>query len=329
MAETPHTGAPARRRGRIGLRVATALAGAGLVLAGLARPPQVRAADYSTGGVFLPLGHGARAQGLGGAGVPVVRDDAAAYWCPSNLAWLEDVAGATFMHAQIFPEVGNGYESLSYGRRFGQRLGGEDQALRPSRWALGFFFGHLGLDFEAGGWSENRLQAAAAIAFNNFTTIGAAVRWLGLANDFDGGDASGAGFDLSVSMLLSPHLFLGIVGRDVWTQVEFDTGSSETQNFSMELGLEYRDRRRGAAVAHLVLREGTLGRGNLGLEWRAWRDVLALRGGWSVETSGESRNFPSAGAGIAFSRFVFDYGATFDGEEATGVTQRVSLHVGL
>ena len=35
------------------------------------------------------------------------------------------------------------------------------------------------------------------------------------------------------------------------------------------------------------------------------------------------------GAGIAFSRFVFDYGATFDGEEATGVTQRVSLHVGL
>ena len=64
----------------------------------------VRGADYSNGGTFLQLGHGARAHALGGGGVAAIRTDAAAYWNPANLAWLQKRNGVTLMHADILPE---------------------------------------------------------------------------------------------------------------------------------------------------------------------------------------------------------------------------------
>jgi hypothetical protein len=311
-------------------RVRAALCAAAALATSLALAPRgAAAADFSTGGVFLPLGHGARAHGLGGAGVPIVRDDGAAYWCPSNLAWLEPQTGFTFMHAQIFPDVGSGYETLSFARRSGNRLGGGDQALLPSRWAAGVFFGHLGLDFDTSGWSENRVTLAGAFALNNFTSLGAAVRYLGLSTDFDAGDAHGGGLDLSLSILVARRLFAAVVGRDLWTRVKFDTETWETQEPSIDFGLEYRVGKRGSAVGELVFREGTLRRTIVGLEWRPLREALALRGGWSLESGGESRSFPSAGAGIRFRQFGLDYGAAFEDDDALGVTQRVSLHVGL
>jgi hypothetical protein len=291
--------------------------------------PMVLASDFSTGGIFLPLGHGGRAHALGGAGVAAERDDGAASWCPSNLAWSENRSGLTLMHAQIFPEVGSGYESLSYGRRSSRELGVKGQLLQPSRWGFGIFVGHLGLDFDTSGWSENRIQASGAFAFNNFTTVGLAVRYLGLSTDFDSGNARGGGFDLSVSTLLARRLFFALVGRDVFTRVKFDTGTWQTESPSYDMGLEYWGGSRGSAVGQVTFREGTVRRADLGLEWRAWPKVLALRGGWSMVTSGDSRSFLSAGAGFRFSRFRLDYGASFDGEDALGVKQRVSLQVGL
>jgi hypothetical protein len=321
------------RRSGPGARVRFAAVSAlGLVLVAGVVASNVRvahASGFSTGGIFLPLGHGGRAHALGGAGVPAERSDAAAYWCPSNLAWSEQASGLTLMHAQVFPDVGSGYETVTAARRSRQPLGVGGQLLQPSRWAVGIFVAHLGLDFDTSGWSENRVQASCAVAFNNFTTLGVAARYLGLTTDFDAGDAHGGGFDLSASILLTHRVFLALVARDVFTRIRFDTGTWQTENRSYDLGVAYLAGRRIAPVGQATFGEGSLRRAGLGLEWRAWPEVLALRGGWGLVASGDTRSIPTAGAGFRFARFQLDYGASFDDEDALGVKQRVSLHVDL
>lgn len=297
-------------------------------LLGGAAPRHAGASDFSTGGVFLPLGHGARAQGLGGAGLALLRDDAAAYWNPANLAWIEPRSGVTLMHAELLPEVDNGYDTVSFGRGFGRRLGETIQRLRPTAWGAGAFYSQLGLGFDAGDWSENRLQIAGSWAFSNYASLGASAKVLWLANEFESGNASGAGFDVGLSVLVSERLFGAVVWRDAYTEVVFDNDTRQKLSSGFEAGLEYEAWRALSAEADVHVREG-LQRVILGVEWRAWRDVFALRGGLTQVRAGESRTFPSAGAGVHYGRLGLDYGASFDGDDALGIGHRFSLRIGL
>lgn len=285
-----------------------------------------RAADFSTGGSFLPLGHGARAYALGGVGVAVLRDDEAVYWNPANLAWLGSRNGVTLMHADILPGVDDGYDSASFARSHGQRLGVNSQAIRPTRWGYGLFLSHFGFDFTSGAtWSESVVQGGVAMAVNNFASVGLGVKGLFLSNDFDAAGASGAGFDLGISVLLVDHITGSVVGRDVFTRISWDTAKWETVSPSVTLGFEYRPARRWTSEVDFVLREGTAQRAAAGLEWQAFRNLLWLRGGLTMVTPGGRRTYPSTGAGLAFSHFVLDYGVSFDAEDALQDGHRVSL----
>jgi hypothetical protein len=284
------------------------------------------ATDYSGGGTFLALGHGARAHGLGGGALAIGRDDAAAYWNPANLPWMTTHSSATLMHAAIFPEVDNGYETASYGRTAGPRLGQPVQRVRPTAWGFGVFVAHLGLGFETGDWSENRVQVAAAYALTNYATLGVGAKLLWLTNDFESGNARGGGFDAGLSLLLTDDLFVAAVVRDAYTEVHFDTERIETPSPGFELGINYHWR-----TLELELdgtgRESGLQRTSVGAEWHPWRDQVVVRGGWTVIQAGERRNYPSAGLGVRARMFVIDYGAAFDNEDALGIGQRFSLRV--
>jgi hypothetical protein len=322
----------ARRRPALGLCLAAlgnpALAAVIAVL--LAWAGRALAADFSSGGAFLALGHGARAHGLGGAGAALQRDDASVYWNPANLAWLARRNGVTLAHAVLIPEIHDGYETVSFARSQGRRLGAEDQALRPTRWGWGLFVSHLGFDFESGnGWSENVLVLGAAVAANNYMTLGIGLKALQLGNDFHEGGADGAGFDLGLSLLVLDRLTAAVVGRDVWTRVNWDTGKLETLDPSLTIGFEYRPFGRWAGEADFVFRQGAAQSTALGVEWQPFRDVLWLRGGLTFIAPGGSRAYPSTGAGVRFGRFVLDYGVSFDEEDALGVGQRVSLRAWL
>jgi len=300
-------------------------AGVWLLLAVLP-PGPAHAADFSTGGSFLPLGHGGRAYALGGVGVAVLRDDEAVYWNPANLAWLGSRNGVTLMHADSRPGVDDGYDTASFARAHGQRLGENSQAIRPTRWGYGLFLSHFGFDFTSGAsWSESVVQGGVAMAVNNFTSVGLGVKGLFLANDFDAAGASGAGFDLGVSVLLVDKITASLVGRDVFTRVSWDTAKWETLSPSVTLGFEYRAARRWTSEVDFVLREGTAQRAAAGLEWQAFRNLLWLRGGLTLVTPGGRRTYPSTGAGLAFSHFVLDYGVAFDAEDALQDGHRVSL----
>jgi hypothetical protein len=300
-------------------------AGALLLLAALYAVP-ARGAEFSTGGSFLPLGHGARAYALGGVGVAVLRDDEAVYWNPANLAWLGSRNGVTLMHADILPGVEDGYDTVSFARTYGERLGESSQVIRPTRWGYGFFVSHLGFDFTSGaGWSESVVQGGVAIAINNFASAGLGVKGLFLSNDFDTAGATGAGFDLGVSVLLVDRITAAVVGRDVFTRVSWDTSKHETLAPSLTLGFEYRPHRRWTTEVDFMLREGAAQRAAAGLEWQVFRNLVWLRGGLTMVTPGERRTYASTGAGLAFSHFVLDYGVSFDAEDALEDGHRVSL----
>jgi hypothetical protein len=291
-------------------------------------PASLAAQDFSVGGLFLPLGHGARAQGLGGMGVALVRDDAAVYWNPANLCWLEPTTGVTLAHADLFPEVGDGQESVSWARAAGRSLAVPGQALPCTRWGYGLLVRHVGFGFDTSAWSENTLQLSGAAALGNVASLGLSMRLMQLGTDFESGDAWGGGLDVGTSILVTDRLSLAVVLRDLWTRVHFDTGAWQTQKAALESGLEWRPWKSWSACVEGTLREGTLRRAGLGLEWRARREI-ALRGGWTQLAAGETRGFPSAGVGLRWSRFGLDYGASFDEADALGTRQRVSLQVDL
>ncbi len=296
------------------------------MLAALTAPAP--AAEFSTGGTFLNLGHGARLHGLGTAGVALLRDDGAAYWNPANLAWIPHQNGVTLMHADILDQIDDGYDSFSFGRTAGVRLGDASQPLRPTRWGYGAFVSHLGFTFGSGnGWSENTFLFAAAMALNNFTTVGAGFKGLQAQNDFEATDGQGAGLDLALTVLVFEKLTAAVVGRDVWTRVRWDTSTWETLHPALTLGFEYRPAARWNVMADLVLRQSAVDTAALGVECQPYRDAFWVRGGITSHTPGESRIYPSAGAGVRLSRLVFDYGAAFDDDESLGVGQRVSLRV--
>lgn len=287
----------------------------------------VRATDFSRGGVFLPMGHGARALGMGNAAIVSTRDDAAAYWNPAQLVWIPGRAGMTLAHAEFLPEVGSGHSALSAARAVGPRFGEPEQSRQPTRWAYGLYLAHLGLEFAAGDWSENTLQLALAHAVNNFTSVGVGVKLLRLANGFDAGDATGAGVDLGLGFQITDRLAAAAVVRDAWTRVAFGTDTWQTQSGAIELGLEFRPHPAWTAEADLVYREKDLQRGAAGVEWRVFEEILWLRGGLTLLRTGDSRTYPSAGASLAYRHFVLDYAASFDDAEAFDTGHRVSLRI--
>lgn len=298
-----------------------------LAVASLAGSEPVEAGN--TGGAFLPQGHGARAHALGGAGVASTRDDAATYWNPAQLAWLDTGMSITFMRADILPGVEDGYNTLSFARRTGELLGEPAQAIRPAPWGYGIFFSNMGFDFDSGvHWSENTLQLGVARALNNYASIGIALKALRVLNDFEAADAKGVGFDIGLTVLVWERLTAAVEGRDTWTRVRWDTGTWETLERSPTFGLDYRPIDDLDAVVDLTWRESSLYRLAAGLEWHPYRDVLRLRGGLTRFDAGRT-TYPSVGVGIRVSRFEVDWAASFDDEEDTDLGQRVSLRVSL
>jgi hypothetical protein len=284
------------------------------------------AETFARGGVFLPLGHGARAHGLGGAAAVATLDDAAVAWNPANLTWIPRRAGLTLMHAEFLPGVEHGYDTATFGRAFGAPLGSGDEVLRPARYGYGLMLTHFGLELGTGDWSENGVVAAGAMALENFISIGAAAKFLNVANDFEDGGGCGAGLDLAATALVTDRVMAALVVRDAWTRVRWDTRTWQTQPRSFDAGLAVRVHPRW--LVEVNARAGRHVQSTAaGIEWNVVRDVAWLRGGWTTVVLGEARAYPSAGAGVRHDRFGIDYAASFDVADALDFGQRVSLQV--
>jgi hypothetical protein len=141
------------------------------------------------------------------------------------------------------------------------------------------------------------------------------------------GRCDGFGFDLGVSVLVKDNWFASVVWRDLYTRVSFDTETAQTLSPGLDFGVDWELHRGWSGEVDAILREGTLQRIAGGLEWRTYHELVAVRAGFTVVQTGETRTYPTAGAGLRWSHFGLDYGVSFDADDAFGLGHRFALRV--
>jgi hypothetical protein len=283
------------------------------------------AAEGSRGGTFLPLGWDARGQALGGAGVILVRDEAAAYWNPANLVFMTS-PGAGIGTTKPIPGLDNLYTVASFATGLLDSRTSVDRAVTVRRLAFGVTMSHLGLKLaEGSGWNEGTFGLSAAFSFNPYNFIGVSWRSMKSWSDLDDAGAWGSALDIGAVTRLTRHMWLAAMARDVWSKVHYPESSWEVgPTLSLALSIEEIIYGRLSGEFDVVFREGELNSYRLGGELLLIRDILWLQAGADVRAVNYSRTIPWCGvtAGLGGARLALAFG--FDPEDNIGRQTRVT-----
>jgi hypothetical protein len=296
-----------------------------IALAGVFSPA---AAGYSRGGGFNPPGYGARAWGMGGAVVASGADEGAVYWNPALLSLVKK-GRIGLSYVNLVPGTEARHSYLAYARAVESGVL-DGPGLEYAEHAVGLLYGNLMLELSDGRkYTENSLCLAYAYSPEYFVSLGASMSVLLSSGDVGEFDAKGTTLTVGVRVVLLENLTLGVVGRHLFSRVMFDSGEDYNFDRAFTLGAAFEPLDHATIEADFVVAWGGIARVVLGGEGRLFSDVLALRGGVSSVTAGESRTIPHAGIGIRVRRVDLDYNANFDASDAFGDTHRFSLAVGL
>jgi hypothetical protein len=265
---------------------------------------------------------------MGGAAVAVGSDEGATYWNPALLSLL-DARRLGFSYVELVPGATARHSYLAYARPL-KRGAADEPDLAFNEHAFGLLYGNLLLELSDGQkHSENSLVIGYSYSPEHFVSVGASMGLLLSSGDVGGFDAKGTTVNVGLRVVLLEHLTLGAVGRNVFSQVMFDSGEDYALDRSFALGLAYRLFPNTTLEGDVVAAFGGIARVVLGGEATMFSDLLALRGGLALVTAGENRVLPHMGIGIHFRRIYLDYNANFDTEEAFDDTHRFSLAIGL
>jgi len=199
-----------------------------------------------------------------------------------------------------------------------------------SEHAFGLIYGNVSLELsDERRYTENSLLIGYSYSPERFVSIGASLGLLFSSSDYDQFDAKGSTFSVGLRMDLLEHLTLGVVGRNVFSQVMFDSGENHSIQRSLALGLGYRLFDGVTLEGDLVSAYGGIARLILGGEAVLFSDVLALRAGIASLRTGENRAIPHFGIGVHIDRIHIDYNTNFDSEEAFENTHRFTLAIRL
>lgn len=288
-------------------------------------PCTLIAGDGSQGGTFLPLGWDARGQALGGAGTILVRDEAAAYWNPSNLVFMTS-PGIGIGTTKPIPGMDNLYTVVSFATGLLDTRRSVDHSVEVNRLAVGVTMSHLGLKLSEGsGWNEGTLGISAAFSFNPYNFIGASLRGMKSWSDIDDAGAWGSALDISFTTRISRHMWLAAVAKDVWSKVHYPESSWEIgPTVSFAASLEDILWERFSAEFDLVLREGEINSYRVGGELNLISRILWLQAGADVRAVNYARTIPWCGvtAGLGGARLALAFG--FDPEDEFGRKTRVT-----
>jgi len=291
----------------------------------LLNPSALRAGEGSRGGTFLPLGWDARGQALGGAGTILVRDEAAAYWNPSNLVFLTS-PGVGIGTTRPIPGMDNLYTVVSVGTGLLDTRTSLDRTVEVKRFAVAMTISHLGLKLSEGsGWNEGTLGFSAAFSFNPYNYIGVSWRAMKSWSSADDAGAWGSSVDLAFTTRLSRHMWLAAMLRDVWSTIHFPHSAWEIDpSIVLSASLERIVYGRLSAEFDVVFRESELNSYRLGSELILIRDILWLQAGADVRAVNYSRTIPWCGvsAGLGGARLALAFG--FDPEDDLGRQTRVT-----
>lgn len=203
------------------------------------------------GGSFTNSGISARAVGLGGAFTAIADDANASWWNPAGLALLgkEKSISATYI-PQVYTDVkGLSDMLITYGQGDVYGFG-----------ALGGSIRYMNLEIPADytgdtsyKWSEYTvllswaMQVEKYLGLSKFAypkiSLGVNLKYFGNTTDLTlGADkitASGYGADLALLLALKENLRIGLVGKNIVSQVAWNTGTKESLPYEIAAGLYY------------------------------------------------------------------------------------------
>ncbi|MDP7422059.1 MAG: PorV/PorQ family protein [bacterium] len=270
----------------------------------------VSAAGGQAGGAaaYLKMGAGARALGMGGAFIGVADDATTTYWNPAGIARLESRQLST-MHADLtldrsynFINMVNPGSCYSWGiswiRAGVDSIQGYDALGNPTT------------VFED---KEDCFMASVSKRLKNGVDLGLSIKYL--SHELFTNSADGFGFDLGLLYDVSDRFRVGLVGKELGAELEWDTASGQTDDVpsKLALGCSYKlwD---GALLALDISKVEDMDTEVFVGGEALFREKFAIRAGMSDEDF-------TAGAGIMFSGWEIDYAFQ---EQELGDIHRVS-----
>lgn len=306
-----------------------------LLLSGSADFVEAGVTDNTTG-AFADGGVGARAIGMGGAFVAVADDVYAMEYNPAGLALL-DRASVTFDYANLYDL---GLLKQSY-------LGGAF----PTRWGVhGLSYKGLRVAFDPfpQKLNETTLGYGYGRSFGPFS-LGTRLKYFDLSSDFTNGTATGIGFDIGARYQVTDRWSLGASIQNLYSNLNFGTGTSESIPTSWKLGTAYRINEKWIlAFDYDGVSGDAFNRLRLGTEYwiirpsyrlpeeKKHREIfagvdlekypisLAIRSGFDKSQSGKADFTPTVGATFGYGAVRLDYAFEFNRADL-GSTHRYSL----
>lgn len=244
---------------------------------------------------------GARQMGMGSAAVGEASDINAMYWNPAGLIQLSGTYIAT-MRQVLFQPLNIPYDYLAFARKL------------PSGDAYGVYLSRMDASGELGfSWKEDKYFFSYAYDFEDEEglSIGLNAKYYRTVAVWAGGNGKGDGYgaDLGILYRVSPQLKLGLMARDVYTQMKWSTGTKETFPATYVLGLAYEAKNDTNLVfdTEYDTNKSIPGPFRMHIGFEKWLDeVIALRAGYTLsQTKDESS--PTAGIGVHLGPWQIDY----------------------
>ena len=214
-------------------------------------PRVMAAASAMLGGSFADSGISARATGLGGAFTAIADDANASWWNPAGLALLgkDKSISATYI-PQVYADVKGLSDMLvTYGQGDVYGFGAIGGAIR---------YMNLGIPADYTGdtsykWAEYTVVLSWAMQIEKYIglskyafpkiALGINLKYFGNDTDLTLGTdkitASGFGSDLALILALKENLRLGLVVKNVFSQITWQTGTKEALPYEIAAGLYY------------------------------------------------------------------------------------------
>ncbi len=311
------------------LRAAVILAGllAMTVFAGSANA-------YSRGGAFRGPGFGARAYGLGGGGIALTGGVDAVYWNPAMLPRSQrgEVGGSL---VNLFPD-GLARQTQLGGTFFLERNDTDDINGALARQSFGVMLTNMRLELTDGdNYAENTLRLAYAYTPEALVTFAAAFDVLFSNSDTPDFSAAGTSVDLAARLELTPSLTMAAVVRNAFSRYSYSDGLDYDRERQVAIGFAASPIDQLSLVTDFAFEHGDAAQVSFGGEG-VLANLLALRAGWTIRNTGESRSYPQFGIGLlavdrqlglGVSGIRFDYAATLDEETAFDQLHRFALAI--
>jgi hypothetical protein len=281
------------------------------------------------GGSFIDDGIAARPAGLAGAYTAIADDGNAAWWNPAGVGLLDKRKSICFTYVPDVYHLDTGDITrmlLTYGQGDTGGFGGLGAS-------VSYLNVNLGTDYASDTpykWSEfvvaaswgMEIQQYLGLAKYKFPKIafGVNVKYLGVSTDLKSGavktGASGFGADAGLMFAIKNNFNIGIMAKNIFTQVAWTGGSTERMPYSLNAGVFYGITPDFLLTAEVKSTEAGGGAPEIGQYCAAGEytirfgkgssvQSLALRSGVSIDLANDVYIVP-AGASLGMENFSID-----------------------